>query len=402
MVKLPDGTQKRIFGTPEINTKQAAQEEERAHIERVKTEAKHGKKKEVPTLKVWMWGDADPAQPTAEPEGRFWKEWVAVGNKPSEQEAKKSIYRHHLGPALGKLKLDEIGASEVSALRASLVEKDLSRKRVNNILSVLSKILRYAEHVEVIGKVPKIGLLKHQRPEVEWWDFEQYTRLLQAAQDAGDDWFAAVCLAGEAGLRVGEVKGLLWEHVDLIGGTLTVEQQIRHGIVGTPKGGRRRVVPMTATLVRALNQLTAARTGFVVRNPDASSIRDGQATNALRRICRRAGLPSREWHALRHTFGTHLALLGANPFKVQAWMGHAQMTETMRYVHVAHAHPRPLPPALVQAGMGQLDPDHRVLAMLGARGSKVRPARTTGMVLREYKRRGTHVASGAEASVLLQ
>src|SRR5581483_9609409 len=349
----------------------AAQEEERAHIERVKTEAKHGKKKEVPTLKVWMWGDADPAVPTAEPEGRFWTERVAVGTKPSEQEAKKSIYRHHLGPALGKAKLDEIGASEVSAFRAALVAKDLSRKRVNNILCVLSKVLRYAEHVELIEKTPKFGFLKHERPEVEWWDFEQYARLLQAAQDAGDDWFAAVCLAGEAGLRVGEVKGLLWEHVDLIGGTLTVEQQIRHGIVGTPKGGRRRVVPMTTTLVRALNQLTSGRTGYVVQNPDASSIRDGQATNALRRICKRAGLPPREWHALRHTFGTHLALLGANPFKVQAWMGHAQMTETMRYVHVANAHPRPLPSALVEAGMAETDPDRRVLAMLSARSAGV-------------------------------
>lgn len=42
----------------------------------------------------------------------------------------------------------------------------------------------------------------------------------------GEDCYAAVCLAGEAGLRVGEVKALRWrENVDMIARTLTVNQQ---------------------------------------------------------------------------------------------------------------------------------------------------------------------------------
>ena len=34
MVKLPDGTTKRIFGTPTLNTKNAAIDDERAHVQR--------------------------------------------------------------------------------------------------------------------------------------------------------------------------------------------------------------------------------------------------------------------------------------------------------------------------------------------------------------------------------
>jgi integrase len=60
---------------------------------------------------------------------------------------------------------------------------------------------------------------------------------------------AAVSLAGEAGLRVGEVKALRWrEDVDMVAGTVTVNQQMRQGVVGTPKGRTRRTVPMTALL----------------------------------------------------------------------------------------------------------------------------------------------------------
>jgi len=61
--------------------------------------------------------------------------------------------------------------------------------------------------------------------------------------------YAAAVSGGRGGLRVGEVKALRWrEDVVLVAGTSTVNQQIRHGVLGTPKGRTRRVVPMTPTL----------------------------------------------------------------------------------------------------------------------------------------------------------
>jgi hypothetical protein len=71
------------------------------------------------------------------------------------------------------------------------VQRKLSEKRLNNILAVLSKPLKYAMDCERIARVPKIGLYK----------VEQYARLLAAARIEGPDWYAAACLAGEAGLR---------------------------------------------------------------------------------------------------------------------------------------------------------------------------------------------------------
>lgn len=82
-------------------------------------------------------------------------------------------------------------------------------------------------------------------------------------------------------------------------------------------------------------------------------------------------MPLRGWHVLRHSFGTHAALFGANPWRLQAWLGHTRIDETMRDVHVAEAHPRPLPPVALAAGAAVADPDRRILAMLGARGEGV-------------------------------
>lgn len=66
--------------------------------------------------------------------------------------------------AFGDLRLDQIGAGEVAAFRASLVEKKLSEKRINNILAVLSKPMKCAVDCELITKSPKIGLYKVERP----------------------------------------------------------------------------------------------------------------------------------------------------------------------------------------------------------------------------------------------
>jgi integrase len=316
-----------------------------------------GSEQVVPTFDEWF-------------NGRFWKEWVVSRkNKPSEVEAKKSIYRLYLKPAFGARRLDEIRTADVAAFRANLVEQDLSEKRINNILTVLSKPLRYAVDAEVIWRAPKVGIFKVERPEIAAWELEEYARILQAAQEYSPTWYAAVCLAGEAGLRVGEIKALKWsEDVDLRGGTITIKRQVRQGIEGTPKGRTRRTVPMTATLRAALEALQGSAHDLVICLPDGTAPTDNQVRWAVDAICGRVSLPLRGWHILRHSFGTHAALFGVNPWRLMVWMGHKRIDETMRYVHVAEAHRRQVPSEILKAGRLHLDPEERVLAMLAARG----------------------------------
>jgi hypothetical protein len=45
---------------------------------------------------------------------------------------------------------------------------------------------------------------------------------------------------------------------------------------------------------------------------------------------------------------------------------------TMRYVHHVEEHYRPIPEHIVSEGAGVLDPDQRILVMLGARTDIVR------------------------------
>jgi len=276
-VKTPDGKKLRIFGTPGVPgpyqdlaaTKVGAQEAEQRAIKHALAGATGAatppEKKEVPTFAEWF-------------NGRFWTEWVvARKNKPSEVESKRSIFKIHLGPEFGRVPIDEIDVSAISRFRAKLIEANKSDKRINNILAVLSKALNYAAQARVISSAPCVGLLKVERPEIAAWSLEEYARLLAAAKALDPMWYAACCLAGEAGLRVGEIRALDWRRdVDLVAATITVNHQTRRGQLTTPKGRTRRTVPMTETLLAALKALDTIRTGFVIRTLDGSGMTDNE------------------------------------------------------------------------------------------------------------------------------
>ena len=86
VVKLPDGKRVKISGTPAINSKAAAEADERAEIARIV--ASPGKRKEAPVFEEFV--------------KEFLEWYVKVQNEPSEQKTKRSVFRVHVVPAFGK------------------------------------------------------------------------------------------------------------------------------------------------------------------------------------------------------------------------------------------------------------------------------------------------------------
>jgi hypothetical protein len=130
---------------------------------------------------------------------------------------------------------------------------------------------------------------------------------------------------------------------------------------------------MTASLSRALRALPHIRVGRVVCGSDGAHVAEAVLKHGVYRVCRRAGLPGRSWHTLRHTFATHAARFGVNPWRLQAWLGHSTISMTMRYVHHVEEHHRPIPNDILAAGNAMTDPDERVVAIRRAIGQPRSP-----------------------------
>jgi integrase len=104
-------------------------------------------------------------------------------------------------------------------LKADKLATGLSRKRVNNILACLGKILRYAHETEVLASVPKIKLLKVPPQKFDFFTFEEFEQLIAVVKDDPER-RALFLLGGEAGLRQGEIVDMEWDDLDFIAKTI--------------------------------------------------------------------------------------------------------------------------------------------------------------------------------------
>jgi site-specific recombinase XerD len=77
--------------------------------------------------------------------------------------------------------------------------------------------------------------------------------------------------------------------------------------------------------------------GFVFLDDAGSPFNHARLHRRLVDSCKTAGLREIGWHALRHTFASHLAMQGVPLGAVQVLLGHSSITITMRYAHLAPA-----------------------------------------------------------------
>ena len=140
---------------------------------------------------------------------------------------------------------------------------------------------------------------------------------------------AALEILYATGMRVGEVLAL---PASALAGDAAL-------LLVRGKGGKERVVPLSAAARAAAAELRAAspksRWLFPGRYPREAMTRQGFAV-MLKRVASRANLdPARlSPHVLRHSFASHMLARGADLRSLQLLLGHADIGTTQIYTHV--------------------------------------------------------------------
>ena len=96
---------------------------------------------------------------------------------------------------------------------------------------------------------------------------------------------------------------------------------------------------MTEGLAAALAPVRHLRGSRVLLQDDGSELTSKVLRGWMKSAQRLAGLkPTGNFHILRHTFCSHLAMQGAPARVIQELAGHTHLSTTMRYMHLAEGH----------------------------------------------------------------
>jgi integrase len=276
--------------------------------------------------------------------------------------------RLHLLPELAHLRLDAITSMAIDRLRAKMrvptdevasSRRSAGRKEapvcarrkggrksprtINNVLTTLRSMLHLALDYQLIERVPRIRMEKAELPDPVFLEEEEIDRLVAAVPV---EWRLFVLTAVRTGLRRGELMGLRWDdlRLEVERPSLRVQRSVRQeerGKLGEkpPKGGKPRSVPLTRDLAAALHTArptTVHRTSLVFPGPLQGYLDHQRIWKMLVQAGKDAGLDKHVHpHLLRHTFASLCYKRGIPPQVVQLWLGHAHITTTERYAHLA-------------------------------------------------------------------
>jgi integrase len=148
-------------------------------------------------------------------------------------------------------------------------------------------------------------------------------------ENAPKDLQIAIHILVYTGIRLGELWALRWEDIDFVNSQIWVRAY--KGF--TPKGKRDRNIPLNNECLELLKELHSQK-----QNGDIYVYRFCNSPRALsvkfKYYLDRVGFSGR-LHDLRHTFASHLVMSGTPLPVVQELLGHAHITTTMVYSHMA-------------------------------------------------------------------
>lgn len=309
---------------------------------------------------------------------------AAVRVAPRTLSSHRSYVDRHLIPHIGRHRLDKLTPAHVVAWHQTLRNQPKARgtgtleeSTVLRAHAVLSRALRDAMRMGYITRNPAQMVDRpsagHYQPR--FLDVDQAATLLRHVVDDpyGSRWAFALL----TGQRQGECLGLRWSHVDLDAGLadiawsltrvpyehgcdlpcghrhagdcpyrrLTVRPSREHIVLDgalcltRPKGGKRKVVPLTGALVawlaRDREQHPPGSHDLVWSRNGGRPVDLREDYEEWRTLLARLDLPAVTVHSARHSCVSMLLALGVPENVIMQMVGHSTVAAARRYQHLS-------------------------------------------------------------------
>ena len=293
---------------------------------------------------------------------KYLRKWIEkyceLGNsRQTTQDTTRIHIERYLIPHLGRKPLGTLTTETIEEFLVMLAKEGrtgrngaggLAPKTIRNIWGTLHLALEEAvDRDKILVRNPAKGcrLPKWKKPKLTVWDETQVETFLTFCAEDNDPNLVFWRLLLTTGLRRGELLGLHWDDVDLVGGVLKVNSTrvMSNGkvIESTPKtDSGERVVALDEETVIELARLKnrqedesqilgAGPFELVATRADGVPIHPLTFTRNFQQSIRRAGLPVMRLHDGRHTSATVALSHGVPLHVVSGRLGHAKVSTTL-------------------------------------------------------------------------
>ena len=310
-------------------------------------------KEKVTKIKAELLGGKLPTVCTSKHRFSFYcDEWLRFkrdGVRESTYIKYEAILRKHIKPKLGACFPTGISDAVAEAFVHQLLSEDkLSAKTVQDILSVLRSVMKYASKHSAAPLVQiDISYPKEAKKEARVLSHNEQECFAKYLLEDMDSCKFGVLLMLLTGIRIGELSALKWKDINIAEKTIRISatlQRLRDTdpdgvsrtkiLIGTPKSGTSvRTIPMTDYTAGLCEKMSCGDEAYVLTGaadymePRALQYRIGKYTKDC-------GLEGVHAHTLRHTFATRAVEVGFEIKSLSEVLGHANTTITLeRYVH---------------------------------------------------------------------
>jgi integrase len=282
-----------------------------------------------------------------------WLLWLAEceanGLEFSTVRQRRGQLTHHVAPFIGRHRLSSLTTPLVHEFDSKLRDGGRSIAMRRKVLTNLKTMLSFAQGRGLVAQNVARGVrIKTDSREADGplragVDFPTMAELNALIEKSEGRWRPFIVAAIFTGMRLSELRGLVWTNVDLDNGLIHVRQRANQwSKMGQPKSkAGKRDIPLAPIVVNALKQwrseCPSSEFGLVFPSLRGNIIQMSNVHIVWSRLQTRCGLTQRyRFHMLRHAAASlFIKYLGWSPKRLQTVMGHASVSMTFdRYGHL--------------------------------------------------------------------
>lgn len=272
-----------------------------------------------------------------------WLSAVKIRTKPSTFANYRMKADKHILPVFGGIRYDNLTVKMLHEFIRDKINSGLSAKYVSDIVVVFKSMAKYTSKIHGFrNPIADVVLPKSTKTEMKLFSDNQQKQLCSYLLKNPDNTSLCILLSLYTGLRIGEICGLKWSDIDLDKNILTVRRTVQrinkdHGTelhIDTPKShNSQRSVPIPAFITKLLKTIKSAPENYLLSG-NTTIIEPRTLQRRFKSVLKKAGLPSINYHSLRHMFATNCIRLGFDVKTLSEILGHSSVETTLnRYIH---------------------------------------------------------------------